>query len=139
MAREFKLSYTGSQINEKLSKIDNLALKSELPTKTSDLTNNSGFLTSIPSEYVTETELNNKGYLTQHQDISGKLDASELPTAINTALAQAKESGEFDGKDGTDGKTPVKGKDYFTDADKSEMISSVIASLPIYNGEVVSV
>ena len=31
-----------------------------------------------------------------------KLDASELPTAINTALAQAKASGEFDG---TDGKT----------------------------------
>ena len=32
-----------------------------------------------------------------------KLDASELPTAINTALAQAKASGEFDGADGHDG------------------------------------
>lgn len=40
---------------------------------------------------------NDAGYLTQHQDISGKLDASALPTAINTALAQAKASGEFDG------------------------------------------
>ena len=29
-----------------------------------------------------------------------KLDASALPAAINEALAQAKESGEFDGKDG---------------------------------------
>jgi hypothetical protein len=28
-------------------------------------------LTSIPSEYVTETELDQKGYLTQHQDLSG--------------------------------------------------------------------
>lgn len=29
------------------------------------------YLTDIPSEYVTETELNAKGYLTQHQDLSG--------------------------------------------------------------------
>lgn len=40
---------------------------------------------------------NDAGYLTEHQDISHKLDASALPTAINTALEQAKESGEFDG------------------------------------------
>ena len=39
-------------------------------------------------------------YLTEHQDISGKLDANKLPEAVNTALAQAKASGEFDGKDG---------------------------------------
>ena len=51
MAIEFKLSYTGNEINEKLGKIDNLAEKSELPTKTSDLTNDSGFIT----EY-TETD-----------------------------------------------------------------------------------
>lgn len=43
---------------------------------------------------------NDKGYLTSHQDISGKLDADKLTEAINTALAQAKESGDFDGKDG---------------------------------------
>ena len=43
-------------------------------------------------------------YLTEHQDISGKLDASALPSAIDTALAQAKASGEFDGRDGVDGK-----------------------------------
>lgn len=43
------------------------------------------------------------------------------------------------GKDGADGKTPVKGTDYFTEADKAEMVSAVIAALPVYNGEVVSV
>lgn len=32
---------------------------------------------------------------------TSKLDASALSTAINTALAQAKNSGEFDGEDGT--------------------------------------
>lgn len=41
---------------------------------------------------------NDAGYLTQHQDISGKLDASALPSAVNDALAQAKASGAFDGK-----------------------------------------
>ena len=46
---------------------------------------------------------NDAGYLTAHQDISGKLDADKLPEAINTALAQAKASGEFDGTDGADG------------------------------------
>lgn len=80
------------------------AQKSELPTKVSQLEND-------------------KGYLTQHQDISGKLDASALPTAINTALAQAKASGEFDGKDGVDGQpgkdgyTPQKNIDYFDGKD----------------------
>jgi hypothetical protein len=73
------------------------ALRSEVPTKVSQLQND-------------------KGYLTEHQDISGKLDADKLPEAVNNALEQAKASGEFDGKDGKDGQdgyTPVKGVDYF--------------------------
>lgn len=47
--------------------LTNYALKTELPTKTSDLTNDSGFLTSIPSEYVTDSELTGKGYQTSSQ------------------------------------------------------------------------
>ena len=42
---EYKLSYTAKEIDEKLGKIDSLAKKSELPSKTSDLINNSGFTT----------------------------------------------------------------------------------------------
>ena len=42
--------------------------------KKSDIPDVSKFITSIPSEYVTESELNAKGYLTQHIDISGKAD-----------------------------------------------------------------
>ena len=87
--------------------LSNYALKSAIPTKVSQLSND-------------------KGYLTQHQDISGKLDASALPTAINTALAQAKASGEFDGEDGY---IPVKGTDYWTEADKASMIQDVIDAL----------
>lgn len=75
--------------NKPLSAAQGVALKAlidaiTVPTKVSQLTND-------------------KGYLTQHQDISGKLDASALPTAINTALAQVKASGEFDGEDGQRG------------------------------------
>lgn len=43
------------------------------------------------------------------------------------------------GKDGVDGKTPVKGTDYFTEADKTEMVQSVISALPKYNGEVIEI
>lgn len=57
------------------------ALRSELPNKVSAFTNDAG-------------------YLTEHQDISHLLPRTELPTAVEDALAQAKESGEFDGKDG---------------------------------------
>ena len=72
----------------------------------------------IPSK-VSDLE-NDSGFLTEHQDISGKLDAAKLPEAINTALAQAKNSGEFNGADGEDGKdgyTPQKGIDYFDGKD----------------------
>lgn len=34
-----------------------------------------------------------------------------------------------DGLDGNDGKTPVLGTDYFTEADKQEIVNSVLASL----------
>jgi hypothetical protein len=33
-----------------------------------------------------------------------------------------------------DGKTPVKGVDYYTAADKTEMVNAVLAALPVWNG-----
>ena len=103
-----------AELNREEVDLSGYVKKSELPTKVSQLDND-------------------KGFLTEHQDISGKLDANKLPEAINTALAQAKDSGEFDGytpikgvdyfdgTNGTDGKTPEKGVDYFTEADKTEI------------------
>ena len=93
--------------NKPLSAAQGVALKKlidaiTVPTKVSQLTNDAG-------------------YLTQHQDISGKLDASALPTAINTALAQAKASGEFDGD---------PGNDYvLTDGDKAEIAALALEML----------
>lgn len=38
------------------------------------------------------------------------------------------------GAKGADGYTPVKGKDYYTDADKAEMVQAVLAALPSAEG-----
>jgi len=48
----------------------------------------------------------------------------DVDQIVRETLAQAKDSGEFDGKDGQDGqdgKTPEKGVDYFTDAEVSSI------------------
>ena len=58
-----------------------------VPTKLSDFTNDKGFISSIPTEYVTETELNAKGYLTSHQDISGKADKTTVTALTNRVSA----------------------------------------------------
>ncbi len=63
--------------------------------------------------------------------------AAELQGGIDKALAQAKASGEFNGKDGAqgekgeDGKTPVRGTDYWTDADKAEIVEDVNNSIDL--------
>lgn len=38
---------------------------------------------------------------------------------------------------GKDGDTPKKGVDYWTPADRTQMVADVISALPVYNGEVV--
>lgn len=38
------------------------------------------------------------------------------------------------GPAGADGKTPVKGVDYFTEAEKSDMVNDVLAALPVWEG-----
>ena len=56
------------------------ALIPSVPSKISQLENDSNYLSSIPEEYVTETELNAKGYLTEHQDLSAYALKTEIPT-----------------------------------------------------------
>lgn len=60
-----KPTYTASEVGA-------LPVGTKIPTKTSDLTNDSGYLTQIPEEYVTETELGQKGYVIE-DDIPEKL------------------------------------------------------------------
>lgn len=59
----------------------------EIPSKTSDLVNDSGFITQIPDEYVTETELEAKGYLTEHQSLADYSTTTQVQSMIDTAIA----------------------------------------------------
>ena len=67
------------------------------------------------------------------------LTADKLQSATDAALAQAKVSGMFDGAPGAKGakgdpgapgKTPIRGTDYWTAADKQEIVNDVLAALP---------
>ena len=61
-----------------------------VPTKLSELTNDSGYITtytetdpvwnSEKSNYYTKTEINNKNYLTEHQSLTDYAKKSEIPT-----------------------------------------------------------
>ena len=55
--------------------------------KTSDIPDVSKFITEIPSEYVTETELNAKGYLTEHQSLADYSTTTQVQSMIDTAIA----------------------------------------------------
>ena len=80
-------------INEVNTNVMLKANKSDIPTKTSQLTNDSKFLTSIPSEYITETELNAKGYLTEHQDLSNYALKTEIPSVPTKTSQLTNDSG----------------------------------------------
>ena len=61
----------------------------------------------------------------------GAISSEHFQEAVDEVLTKAKESGEFNGEDG---KTPEKGVDYFTEEDKSELVTDVLNSLPTWNG-----
>ena len=65
---------------------NDLTNKPTIPTKTSELTNDSEFITEIPTEYITETELNNKGYLTEHQSLENYAKISDLHSHSNKSV-----------------------------------------------------
>ena len=81
-----------------------------IPTKTSDLTNDSGYITEAPV-----ISINGKtGVIQLTAADVGALSSDTLNSAIDTALAEAKASGEFDGSDYV-----------LTDADKQEIAEMV--------------
>lgn len=70
----------GIKVGQNLTIDEDGTLNAVVPTKVSDLENDKGFISKVPEEYITETELNEKGYLTEHQDISNLATKNELPT-----------------------------------------------------------
>ena len=64
----------------------NYATKSEIPTATSQLTNDSGYITSIPSEYITETELSSS--LSTKADSANVYTKAEIDNMIGDISAR---------------------------------------------------
>ena len=100
---------TKEELTQAINSIDlsAYAKKTDLPivpTKVSQLENDSGYLSSIPEEYVTETELNAKGYLTEHQDLSAYALKTEIPSLdgyatteyVDNAIANVPSGGNVD-------------------------------------------
>ena len=87
-----KIPEIETSINNINESLNTKANTSDIPTNTSELYNDSGFLTSIPSEYVTETEMNEaianissggsvdlSGYATK-DELNTKANISDIPT-----------------------------------------------------------
>jgi hypothetical protein len=70
-------SYEDLSNKPEIPSVEGFAKTTDIPTKVSDLENDSNYLSSIPEEYVTETELSAKGYLTEHQDISNLVEKED--------------------------------------------------------------
>ena len=111
-----KIPMIEQSVEEITNDLNSKANTSDIPTNTSELFNDSGFLTSIPSEYVTETEMNEaianvssggsvdlSRYATK-DELNTKANISDIPTKtskltndsdfvtkteMNTAIANA--------------------------------------------------
>lgn len=138
-----ELVIIGNVTASSLTLLDGTKIESDNITGLSDV--------AISGDY---DDLNNKPENISHfnNDV-GYLLEENLPIAIENALEQAKESGEFDGVstthswDGTvltitsasgtsssdlkgeTGYSPVRGVDYWTDEDKTEIVNAVLTEL----------
>lgn len=96
--------------------------------------------TEIPlDEFVTPDELNSAVEAAINELVaSGELKGEKGDKGDTGATGAAGAKGEKGdtGAKGADGKTPVKGVDYFTDADKAELVEDVLEALPTYDGTV---
>ena len=104
----------------------------DIPSKTSDLVNDSGFLTSIPDEYVTEAELDAKGYLTQHQS----LENYATKDYVSNALTPYAKTENIPDVSGFTTMSAVEAKGYQTAEQVQTIVDTAIAG--ITDGEAVN-
>ena len=100
--------------------VSSYALKTEIPTKVSQLENDSGYLSSIPEEYVTDTELNAKGYLTE-QDLSAYALKTDIPSLDGYATTQYVDNAIANVPSGG----TVDLSDYYTKEETNALIPSI--------------
>lgn len=133
------------QVNGQPQSVSGGTVNVPVPTKTSQLENDSGFLSAVPAEYVTESELSNAlqpylllaggtmtGVLNMGNfNISGLANASSADQAVNLGQMQAAIAAlgtvlNFKGVKATYGDLPSTGNKYgdvwYVSADSSEYV-----------------
>ena len=117
-----KIPMIEQSVEEITNDLNSKANTSDIPTNTSELYNDSGFLTSIPSEYVTEQEMNEaianissggnvdlSGYATK-DELNTKANISDVPTAIEAYVTTHRDELKGDtgaaGRDGINAVNP---------------------------------
>lgn len=108
--------------------------------KISDMTVSAESLPEGEDATVTKTEVENVLHLTfgipkgEKGPKGDKGDRGEVGPKGEDGINGIDGKDGVDGKNGTDGKTPVKGVDYYTEADKEEMVNAVLVALPRAEG-----
>jgi hypothetical protein len=95
-------------------------------------------VSELAQKYAITYAKNSKGELIKYCEADEPtIDATEVTFEDGETFQQKYNSGQLkgaDGQKGEDGKTPVKGTDYYTEADKQEMVSLVLAAIPSSEG-----
>ena len=124
----------------------NVQNKPTIPTNTSQLTNDSGFITNVPDEYITETELNARRYASEqyvddavnNASISGGyIHPATHPASMITGLSTVATSGSYN--DLTDKPIiPTRTSELANNSDfvDSAFVSRKIAEASLSGGEV---
>ena len=80
----------------------------------------------VPNSHIHD----NKSILDKLSDTGGKLQYAGSDVGLKGDIGATGPQGD----PGADGYTPVKGTDYWTAADKSEIVDDVLAALPTWTG-----
>lgn len=108
----------------------------------------------IPSTtgFITMADVEEKGYLTEHQDLSAYALKTEIPDVSGYALKTEIPSVEglatekyvdtaidnielLQGPKGEDGDTPIKGVDYYTETEIEEIVAEIKSAIFIFDAE----
>ena len=112
---------TLSELEERLDRIEESQDPDAIKNAVED------YLEQNPVEAPVQSVNGKTGEVELTSEDVGAISQDDLQEATNEALAQAKASGEFNGKAGY---TPIRGTDYWTDTDKIDMLNDVLAALP---------
>lgn len=88
----YALTFAAGAFSAKTFTPTSAAVTVNVPTKTSHLTNDSGFLTSVPSTYATQTWVTSQGYLTSITKSMVTTALGYTPPTTNTTYSQATSS-----------------------------------------------